>query len=67
MNQWWNWAGWVTIPCGVQQGSTNFLLSALEIRYPEAEILTEGWLAWLITSIGLCIAMAPNIYSQRIL
>jgi len=37
-----NWAGWVCVVPGVQQGSTNFLLSALEIKYPEAEVLTKG-------------------------
>jgi hypothetical protein len=51
----------------VQQGSTNFLLSALEIKYPNAEVLSKGWFAWLLTSIGMFFAMAPNIGSQRIL
>lgn len=52
---------------GVQQGSTNFLLSALEIQYPGTEVLTKGWFAWLLTSIGVFFAMAPNIISQRVL
>ncbi|KAL2009828.1 hypothetical protein VTN00DRAFT_5635 [Thermoascus crustaceus] len=43
MTAWWNWAGWICIVPGVQQGSTNFLLSALEIKYPNAEILEKGW------------------------
>jgi hypothetical protein len=41
---------------GVQQGSTNFLISALEIQYPEAEILTKGWFSWLLTSVGMLFA-----------
>ncbi|KAF4625240.1 hypothetical protein G7Y89_g12929 [Cudoniella acicularis] len=52
---------------GVQQGSTNFLLSALEIQYPDAEILGKGWFAWLLTSIGMFFAMAPNIINQKVL
>ena len=60
---WWNWAGWVTVVPGVQQGSTNFLLSALEIHYPDATVLSKGWFSWLLTSIGMLVAMAPNIYS----
>lgn len=67
MTAWWNWAGWITVPCGVQQGATNFLLSALEIQYPNASILTKGWFAWLLTSIGILIAMLPNIISPRVL
>jgi len=60
-------AGWVTVVPGVQQGSTNFLLSALEIKYPNSTVLTKGWFAWLLTSIGMIFAMAPNIYSPRVL
>jgi amino acid transporter len=67
MTAWWNWMGWVCVVPGVQQGSTNFLLSALEIQYPDATILREGWFAWLLTSIGMLFAMAPNIISQRVL
>jgi amino acid transporter len=51
----------------VQQGSTNFLISALEIQYPNAEVLTKGWFAWLLTSIGMFFAMAPNIINQKVL
>ncbi|KAH8902832.1 amino acid or gaba permease [Coniochaeta sp. PMI_546] len=50
---------------GVQQGSTNFLLAALEIKYPDSEILYQGWFSWLLTAIGMLFAMAPNIISQR--
>ncbi|KAH8660140.1 amino acid or gaba permease [Xylariales sp. PMI_506] len=64
---WWNWAGWVTVVPGVQQGSTNFLLSALEINYPDADILNKGWFAWLLTSIGMIFAMAPNIINPKVL
>ena len=67
MTAWWNWAGWVTVVPGVQQGSTNFLLSALEIQYPDATIFGKGWFSWLLTSIGMLVAVLPNIYSQRIL
>ncbi|TVY15035.1 Thiamine transporter thi9 [Lachnellula arida] len=67
MTGWWNWAGWVTVVPGVQQGSTNFLLSALEIKYPDADILGKGWFAWLLTSIGMFFAMAPNIVNQKVL
>jgi amino acid transporter len=57
----------VSVVPGVQQGSTNFLISALEIQYPGAEVLTKGWFAWLLTSVGMFFAMAPNIISQRVL
>ncbi|KAH8816794.1 amino acid or gaba permease [Xylogone sp. PMI_703] len=67
MTGWWNWAGWISVVPGVQQGSTNFLLSALEINYPDATILEKGWFAWLLTSIGMLFAMAPNVISQRVL
>ncbi|KAH6718405.1 amino acid or gaba permease [Leptodontidium sp. MPI-SDFR-AT-0119] len=67
MTGWWNWAGWVSVVPGVQQGSTNFLISALEIKYPAAEVLAKGWLAWLLTSIGMLFAMAPNVVNQRVL
>ena len=36
----------VSVVPGVQQGSTNFLISALEIQYPDAEVLGKGWFAW---------------------
>jgi amino acid transporter len=67
MTAWWNWAGWVCVVPGVQQGSTNFLLSALQIKYPDATVLDEGWFAWLLTAIGMLFAMAPNVISQRVL
>ncbi|PKK51153.1 hypothetical protein CI102_5683 [Trichoderma harzianum] len=67
MTAWWNWAGWITVPCGVQQGATNFLISALEIQYPNAEVLTKGWFSWILTSVGILIAMLPNIISPRVL
>ncbi|MCJ1299427.1 hypothetical protein MMC08_002219 [Hypocenomyce scalaris] len=67
MTAWWNWAGWVTVVPGTQQGATNYLLSALEIAYPNASVLDKGWFSWLLTSIGLLVAMAPNVISQRIL
>ncbi|KAK0610177.1 amino acid or gaba permease [Bombardia bombarda] len=67
MTAWWNWAGWVCVVPGVQQGSTNFLLSALEIRYPDAAVLSQGWFSWLLTSVGMIFAVLPNVISQRIL
>jgi amino acid transporter len=67
MTGWWNFAGWLTVVPGVQQGSTNFLLSALEIQYPDATILTKGWFSWILTSIGIFFAMAPNIINEKVL
>ena len=67
MTAWWNFAGWVSVVPGVQQGATNFLVSALQIKYPDEEVLHKGWFLWLLTSIGLVIAMIPNIYSPRLL
>ncbi|RDW67018.1 amino acid or gaba permease [Coleophoma crateriformis] len=67
MTGWWNFCGWVTVVPGVQQGATNFLISALEINYPNATVLTQGWFAWLLTSIGMLFAMVPNVISQKIL
>lgn len=67
MTGWWNWAGWMAVVPGVQQGATNFLLSALEVQYPNATILDKGWFAWILTSVGLLFAMGPNIYSQKVL
>lgn len=67
MTAWWNWMGWVFIVPGVQQGSTNFLLSALELQYPDATILSKGWFSWILTSAGIMLAMIPNIVSERVL
>ena len=51
----------------MQQGATLFLVSALQIKYPEQEVLHKGWFLWLLTSVGLVFAMIPNIYSPRLL
>lgn len=59
--------GWICVVPGVQQGATNFLLSALEIKYPNSTVIREGWFAWLITTLGLVLAMLPNIISQTVL
>ncbi|KAK5055977.1 hypothetical protein LTR84_012527 [Exophiala bonariae] len=67
MTGWWNFAGWIAVVPGVQQGATLFLVSALQIKYPDEEVLHKGWFLWLLTSIGLVIAMIPNIYSPRLL
>lgn len=67
MTAWWNWVGWCCVVPGVQQGSTNFLLGAIEISYPGNTLVTRGWFSWLLTAIGMFVAMAPNIISQRVL
>lgn len=67
MTAWWNWVGWVCVVPGVQQGATNFLLSALEIKYPGSSVITQGWFSWLVTTLGMVLAMLPNIISQRVL
>ncbi|KAK2605616.1 hypothetical protein N8I77_008442 [Diaporthe amygdali] len=67
MTAWWNWVGWVCVVPGVQQGSTNFLLSALEIKYPDSSVISQGWFSWLMTALGMVLAMLPNIISQRVL
>lgn len=67
MTAWWNWAGWVCVVPGVQQGATNFLLSALEIKYPDSTIITTGWFSWLLTALGMVLAALPNVLSQRVL
>ena len=67
MTAWWNWIGWCCVVPGVQQGSTNFLLGAIEISYPNNTLVRQGWFSWLLTAIGMFIAMAPNIISQRVL
>jgi hypothetical protein len=51
----------------VQQGTTLFLLSALQIQYPNATVLSKGWFAWILTSLGMLIAMIPNIYNPKLL
>lgn len=67
MTAWWNWAGWMCVVPGVQQGSTNFLLTALEIKYPNQTVFTKGWFQWILTALGMLVAMAPNVISQRVL
>jgi hypothetical protein len=51
----------------VQQGTTLFLLSALQIQYPNVAVLSKGWFAWILTSLGMLIAMIPNIYNPKLL
>ena len=50
---------------GTQQGATNFLVSALQINYPDNAFLYKSWFSWLVTIAGLFIALIPNITSQR--
>jgi len=52
---------------GVQEGSTNFLISALQVHYSDSAVISTGWFHWLLTSIGLVIALVPNVISQRVL
>ncbi|RCI16332.1 hypothetical protein L249_3164 [Ophiocordyceps polyrhachis-furcata BCC 54312] len=67
MTAWWNFAFWALATPGTQQGATNFLVSALEINFPDAVHLRQGWFQFLVTLSGLLIALVPNITSQRLL
>lgn len=67
MTAWWNWVGWICVVPGVQQGATNFLLSALEVKYPGSSVVRQGWFSWLVTTLGLVLAMLPNIISPMVL
>lgn len=67
MTAWWNWAGWICVVPGVQQGATNFLISALQIQYPAADFINTGWFSWLLTALGMVLAMLPNVLSPRVL
>lgn len=67
MTAWWNWVGWICVVPGVQQGATNFLLSALEVKYPGSAVVRQGWFSWLVTALGLVLAMLPNVISPRVL
>ncbi|PPJ54315.1 hypothetical protein CBER1_06134 [Cercospora berteroae] len=62
---WWNWSAWVLAVPGTQQGATNFLLSALQINYPDATVLHERWLSFVLVLAGLCFAVVPITVSQR--
>ncbi|KAL8696456.1 MAG: hypothetical protein Q9224_002786, partial [Gallowayella concinna] len=65
LTAWWNWSAWVLAVPGTQLGATKFLISALQIHYPDAAVLYEGWFTWLLIVVGLLIALLPNITSQR--
>lgn len=67
MTAWWNWAGWICVVPGVQQGATNFLLSALQIQYPTVAVINTGWFSWLLTALGMVLAMLPNVLPPRVL
>lgn len=67
MTAWWNWVGWICVVPGVQQGATNFLLGALEVKYPGSSVVRQGWFSWLVTTLGLVLAMVPNIISPMVL
>ncbi|KAK2074212.1 hypothetical protein P8C59_008434 [Phyllachora maydis] len=68
MTAWWNWAGWVCVVPGVQQGATGFVLGALEVAYPHrADLWGDAWFGWALTAAGLVVAMLPNLLPQRAL
>ncbi|PHH92371.1 hypothetical protein CDD83_7653 [Cordyceps sp. RAO-2017] len=67
MTAWWNWSAWVLAVPGTQQGATNFLVSALQINFPDAAFLRDGWFSLLVILAGLLIALIPNITSQHLL
>ncbi|KAI7553345.1 hypothetical protein KC331_g1293 [Hortaea werneckii] len=46
------------------QGNTNFFVSMLEILYPNAAVLKEGWFAWCISALTIILAAIPNCVSQ---
>ncbi|KAI7586039.1 hypothetical protein KC316_g5832, partial [Hortaea werneckii] len=64
LTAWYNWAGWLTIVPGLAQGNTNFFVSMLEILYPNAAVLKEGWFAWCISALTIILAAIPNCVSQ---
>jgi len=62
---WWNFSGWVSIIPGLGQGATNFLDSALEIQYPNSNVIVKDWFPWVMTAIGVMFgAFLPNVLSQ---
>lgn len=67
LTAWWNWAGWIAVVPGCQQGATNFFIAALQIRYPNASVLSKRWFLFVCTTAGLLVAVVPNILDQRVL
>ncbi len=67
LTAWWNWVGWIAVVPGCQQGGTNFLVAAIQIQYPNSTVVTERWFLFVLTTIGLCLAVIPNIISERVL
>ncbi|KAJ9149818.1 Amino acid or gaba permease [Pleurostoma richardsiae] len=67
MTAWWNFSGWLCSIPSVQQNSTNFLLSAVQVKCPDIELLYKGWFEFILTAIGTFIALAPNIISEKVL
>lgn len=49
---------------GLAQGTTYFLLSALQILYPDAAIVKTGWFGWCLSTIAIVVDLVPNIISQ---
>lgn len=50
-----------------QRGNTNFLISAIQIYNPNAQILSYGWLGWLISTATILMCVIPNIVSERVI
>ncbi|RFU33818.1 hypothetical protein B7463_g2493, partial [Scytalidium lignicola] len=67
MTAWWNFSGWLCSIPSVQQNSTNFLLSAIEIKYPNLELLHYGWFEWILTFVGTLLALIPNVISHKVM
>lgn len=49
---------------GLAQGTTYFLLSALQILYPDATVIKAGWFGWCLSTIAIVVGLVPNIISQ---
>ncbi|PHH63091.1 hypothetical protein CDD81_6336 [Ophiocordyceps australis] len=67
MTAWWNWSAWILAVPGTQQGATNFLVSALQINYPDADFVSQSWFSLVVILLGLVIALIPNITNQSLL
>ncbi|KAF1346918.1 hypothetical protein BDV97DRAFT_378545 [Delphinella strobiligena] len=62
---WFNWAGWVILIPGVAQGNTYFLLSALQILYPNSEVISKAWFSWLLAISTILISFMANSTDRR--
>lgn len=50
---------------GLAQGTTYFLLSALQILYPDTTVITAGWFGWCLSTFAIIIGLIPNIINQH--